>query len=56
MDGAQQLKVICVSQPCVQGDDVVVAKASVQVRRRVSPLTSCWTTTLPQGFCPSVGP
>lgn len=47
MDGAQQLKVICVSQPCVQGDDAVVAKTSVQVCRRLSPPTSCWTTMLP---------
>lgn len=36
MDGAQQLKVICVSQPDIQGDDAVLAKTSVQVRRRFS--------------------
>lgn len=31
MDGAQQLKVICVSQAYAQGDDTVLAKTSVQV-------------------------
>lgn len=32
MDGAQQLKVICVSQGDGRRDDAVLAKASVQVR------------------------
>ncbi|XP_011604998.2 active breakpoint cluster region-related protein isoform X1 [Takifugu rubripes] len=40
VDGAQQLKVICVSQPCVQGDDAVVAKTSVQLDPKT--LTEQW--------------
>lgn len=39
MDGAQQLKVVCVSQSDGQREDAVLAKTSLQVWGQVSPFT-----------------